>query len=252
MSDFREDGGQATDRGQAAGYPPKIRRALRGGPHTGTFMRYRSRPHAAAEAPAEVPAPDGTLAEWHEMTPGQQVTAWAQLRAWVTWLTDRYELTVEDRLPRCWAGHPGLVEELWALRAWRLEIYGGQPSAGQAARYWHAELERVLHAATTRYASGCRAGHRSAAVLVANDKELQQRWAQAYFLAGIPPADVAAGRARKTDGWVSPAEMAVAFDVGDATPLPGRRDYMTYRGAWWAPASAGWIQMPGMAATSAG
>jgi hypothetical protein len=53
-------------------------------------------------------------------------------RALAEW--HRYELGTEDRLPRCWPRHPGLVEELWALRAWRLEVYsGGQPS-GQAAR----------------------------------------------------------------------------------------------------------------------
>ena len=92
--------------------------------------------------------------------PGEETATWAELRAWVTWLYDRYELSVEDRLPRCWARHPGLVEELYALKAWRQEIYsGGQPS-GQAARYWHAELRQVLHAAATQYALGCRTGHR--------------------------------------------------------------------------------------------
>jgi hypothetical protein len=88
------------------------------------------------------------LAEWHDMTPGQQQVAWAELRAWVAWLYDRYELGTEDRLPRCWPRHPGLVEELWALRAWRLEVYsGGQPS-GQAARYWHTELRQPLSRCT--------------------------------------------------------------------------------------------------------
>ena len=54
------------------------------------------------------------LAEWHEMTPGQVAAEWAGLLAWVAWLRGRYELTVEERLPRCWALHPGLIEELSA------------------------------------------------------------------------------------------------------------------------------------------
>jgi hypothetical protein len=71
------------------------------------------------------------------MTPGQQQAAWAELRAWVAWLYDRYELGTEDRVPGCRARHPDLVEELWALRAWRLEVYSGVQPFGRAARYWH-------------------------------------------------------------------------------------------------------------------
>ena len=120
------------------------------------------------------------------MSPGERHVAWSQLRTWVTWLHDRYELGVEDRLPRCWPQHPGLVEELWALKAWREEIYeAGQPS-GQAARYWHTELRQVIQAATTVYAAGCRTGHRGARTSAADDARLQQRWATASPLAGIP------------------------------------------------------------------
>lgn len=194
--------------------------------------------------PKPEPAP-GALVEWHDMTPGEQVTAWAQLRAWVTWLIDVYELTVEERMPRCWAKHPGLVEELWALRAWRLEIYSGtQPAAGQAARYWHAELERVLHAAQTRYAAGCRAGHRGPTGLVAVDNGLQQTWSEGNLVAGVPPVDIAAGRAKRAGNWISPEEMAAAIDNGDAGQVEGLRDYIQYRGTWWVPGGGGWIGVP--------
>jgi hypothetical protein len=228
-------------------YSPRVRRALRGPEQAPSCIpRRRHAPAATGTAPAgepQGPAPEGTLSEWHNMTPGQQMAEWSQLRAWVTWLIDRYELVIEDRLPACWAQHPGLVEELRALRAWRTEIYdGSQPQAGQAARYWHAELERVLHAAATRYAAGCRAGHRGAPHLISADDGLQRRWAQANMLAGIPPADIAAGRALRDGGLASPAEIAAAFDVGDATPLAGLRDYVSYGGACWRPAASGWIQ----------
>jgi hypothetical protein len=179
------------------------------------------------------------------MTPGQQVTAWADLRAWVAWLTDRYELTVEDRLPSCWAHHPGLVEELQALRTWRREIYGsGLRPAGQAARYWHAELERVVHAATSRYAAGCRAGHRGATRPVAEDTTLREAWAAASPVAGVPDADLDAATARALGGWTPAEEMAAAIDVGEAAMLPGPSDRVLCRGTWWLPASGGWYQDP--------
>jgi hypothetical protein len=182
------------------------------------------------------------------MSPGEQMAAWAQLRAFVTWLIDRYELTVEERMPRCWAMHPGLVEELWALRAWRMEIYGGMtPSAGQAARYWHAELDRVVHVATSRYAAGCRAGHRGAPGLVSVDNGVQEQWAAANVLAGIPPVDTAAGRAERCGSLISPEEMAAAFNAGAADPVPGLRDCIRYGDMTCVPASTGWIQVPPVA-----
>jgi hypothetical protein len=179
------------------------------------------------------------------MTPGEEAAAWAELRAWVAWLHDRYELSVEDRLPRCWAQHPGLVEELYALKAWREEIYGsGQPS-GQAARYWHSELRQVLHAASTMYALGCRTGHRGPARQAAADQDLLAGWAAADPLAGVPGIDIAAGHARRAGDLATTATVAAALDSGDALPLPGSGDGLRWAGAWWAPACAGWVQVPG-------
>lgn len=247
------NGAQATDRRRVIRHSPRVTRNLRRGPKTAPMFRMPAERAdgvdgvAAAAPPPGGPAvrEPGTLAEWHDMTPGEQLAAWAALRAWVTWLCDRYELTAEDRLPACWARHPGLVEELWALRAWRTEIYSGtQPAAGQAARYWHAELERVLHAAATRYAAGCRAGHRGAPHLVAGDQPLQGTWACSNHLAGTPAVDIAAGRAQRTGGWTSPESMADAFDRGEAATVPGLRDHIYRDGAWWVPASGGWVQIP--------
>jgi hypothetical protein len=179
------------------------------------------------------------------MTPGEQHAAWARLRAWVAWLYDRYELSVEDRLPRCWASHPGLVEELYALMCWREEIYGGEQPSGQAARYWHAELRQVLHAAATMYAAGCRTGHRGATNLAASDPALRRQWADACPLEGISGIDLAAGRSRQTGGWASAETMAQALDVGEAAPAPGAGECVCWDGTWWAPAVSGWIQVPG-------
>ena len=227
--------------GEPAPPSPQARRALRRGPRTG-----RIGAAAAQSGPTDVPASPAArpLAEWHDMTPGERVVAWAALRAWVTWLNDRYELSSEERLPRCWPQHPGLVEELYALKAWREDIYTtGQPS-GQAARYWHSELRQVLHAAATMYAGGCRAGHRSAPSLAADDPSLRKTWAAADPLARVPGTELEAGlRAQAGDGqWVSHAAMATAIDSGYAIqPGLGIPDAIMCSGRWGAPASAGWL-----------
>lgn len=227
--------------GETAEPSPRIRRALRRGPRPGNRRPPHTRPADQAQQPAARP-----LSEWHAMTPGGLVVAWAGLRAWVTWLHDRYELSADDRLPRCWAEHPALVEELYALKAWREEIYSGPQPSGQAARYWHSELRQVIHAATTVYAAGCRTGHRTAPASAVADHMLQQRWAAASPLAGIPPAEqTAAPRSRRQDsGWADHAAMAASIDAGQARePSPGLPGVLFCAGGWWAPVSAGWIRV---------
>jgi hypothetical protein len=188
------------------------------------------------------------LPEWHTMTAAEQQVTWAELVAWVIWLHDRYELSIEEKLPVCWAQHPGLIEELRALKAWRQEIYvltrtdAGQPPAGtavgQAARYWHGELRQVLHAATTQYAAGCRAAHRSAASLADSDPDLHAQWLKADPAAGIPatlpafasPSDAGAGTT------IGGRLLREALHRGDAQPLGDTvADYIHYDGTWWTP-----------------
>jgi hypothetical protein len=219
-----------------------MRRLIRRGPRIQPTRDHTPRAAAGGAAQAEASG-SRSLAEWHDLTPGEQTATWASLRAWVTWLYDRYELAVEDRLPRCWASHPGLVEELAALKAWREEIYSsGQPS-GQAARYWHSELRQVLHAAATQYALGCRTGHRGAATLAAADTELLDAWAAADPLAGIPGTDLTGGLARRAGRLVTPATIGAALDRGEAINLPGNRDTVLYQGAWWTPVPLGWTEV---------
>jgi hypothetical protein len=234
---------------------PRVRRALRHGPRAGVRTRPAGHPaDEAAEPGARYDGPGArALVEWHEMTPGELITEWAGLRAWVAWLHGRYELSVEERLPPCWTLHPGLVEELHALRAWREEIYGtGQAGMGQAARYWHAELRATIQAATTMWAAGCRTGHRGAPELARIPAEFIQRWGGGYPLAGVPEIDIAAGQARGTDGWASADAVAAALDDGAAVPIPGS-GLLLMDGATWAPAAGGWVRVPaiGSATTAA-
>jgi hypothetical protein len=230
-----------------------VRRRLRLGPKPRSVIRRPLRSHVRSgmadmnivEKDVDKAVDKGrALTEWHDMTPGQQQAAWAELRAWVTWLHYRYELGTEERLPRCWARHPGLVEELRALRAWRLEVYSGGQPTGQAARYWHAELRQLVQAAVPMYAAGCRTGHRGASTLAADDPELAEEWAHADPLAGTPGIDIAAGRARLAGECLTTATVAAALDSGDASAAPLLRDYVFYAGAWWVPASSGWVKVP--------
>ena len=140
----------------------------------------------------------------------------------------------------------GLIEELSALRAWRAETWSsGQAGTGQAALYWHSELRRVIQAATTVYAAGCRTGHRGAPGLARMHGEVLDERGGAYALAGIPEVDIMAGQARGTGDWAAGDEIAVALDLGDAEPVPGS-ELVRRAGAYWAAAAGGWVQVPGL------
>ena len=167
---------------------PSSGRRVRGRPqHTASRLTRRPRvaPETAASDQAEPAAADASpsLSEWHAMTEPEYVLAWEELRDWTTWLISRYRLMLEDRIPPCWPQHPELIEELWALRAWRAEAYGPEGS-GQSAVYWHQALITFLGHVSAWWAGGCRAGHTE------TDTEIfpfqTDLWASADPLAGVP------------------------------------------------------------------
>lgn len=185
------------------------------------------------------------LVEWHTLTPEERSEAWHGLLSWVTWLHDRYELSIESRLPRCWAQHPGLIEELWALKVWREEIYSAKESSGQAARYWHAELRQTVHAAATFYAAGCRSGHKATAVMADANPELVDRWASGDPLGGVPAGRLLASQIAA--GWSSGGTaQLLKDDVMREHVQAGRaryisktmRDAIHLDGSWWYPEPA--------------
>lgn len=102
----------------------------------------------------------------------------------------------------------------------------------------------MIHAATSRYATGCRAGHRGATTCVAGDKELREAWAEASPVVGVPDADIDAAAAKSLGGWMSAKEMADVIDSGEAAVLPGPRDYVLYQDGWWQPVCGGWFRDP--------
>jgi hypothetical protein len=80
-----------------------------------------------------------------------------ELRDWVEWLIERYELH-DDRhaIEPCWTEHPVAVEELTALMvAWKAEFGPGQHRVSAGPIAWHANwlwptLERVNETCGTR------------------------------------------------------------------------------------------------------
>lgn len=205
------------------------------------------------------------LVEWHSMAPAERRDAWRGLVDWVAWLHDRYELSKETRLPECWPQHPGIIEELWALKAWRGTIYTTQtgdrsgdtgPGQGveQAARYWHNELRQVLTAVSQVYAPRCLSGHKPAALLSAVNPDLLAQWRAADPLAGVDPALIRLHRTVSDAAGVAVVSEAVMTDAlmrGTAAALGETvTDYIHYRGAWWTHTDDGWLQVtePGFAA----
>lgn len=223
-------------------------RRIRGRPRitTSSLTRRRRDSTEAAMPEQDKPASAGTrapLAEWHAMSEPEYVLAWEQLRDWATWLVNRYRLTLEDRLPGCWAQHPELIEELWALRAWRNEAYGGDGS-GQSAVYWHQALVTFLGHVSGWWAGGCRAGHTS------SDTDLRpeqiRAWAESDPLGGIahplrPIASVASEAGADGVGTLSDinvltaAQMLALTNAGLAHPHHDTVAAFTfYDGSWWA------------------
>lgn len=228
----------------ATNRPKPFMRDATPAPHPGVLR------HGTRRPPRRKPATVRRLTEWHAMTAAERDAAWNQLLAWVTWLHDRYELGIEERLPRCWAEHPGMIEELWALKAWREEIYQADQPSGQAARYWHAELRQTVHAANTFYAAGCRAGHRGADGLAAEDEQLQQRWASADPAAGIPADMLVADEdgASRTDShlFLTSATMDARRAGGVAESLSRTvTDVVKHDGSWWRRSAEGdgWLRV---------
>lgn len=226
--------------------PPSVApgsgRRIRGRPRQ-TASRLTRRPRVAPEAMAggEGQSAGGgghtRLLEWHAMTEPEYTLAWEQLRDWTGWLVGRYRLVLEDRLPGCWPQHPELIEELWALRAWRAEAYGPE-GTGQSAVYWHQALVAFLGHVSTWWAGGCRAGHTNpnSELSVARTRE----WADADPLVGVPQF------LRPTSSEpevitmpevhiITAAQMRALTNAGLAHPQHDTIVAFTYYdGSWWA------------------
>ncbi len=109
---------------------------------------------ALAERVGQAEAAAGQLAAWAETATPQQ---WQELTGWVDWLVTTYELVGDRRVAPCWPSHPGVVEELAALRGAWIVVTAKQPP-GDAMVQWHESLHRLLPRVTT-VLRGCKDTH---------------------------------------------------------------------------------------------
>jgi hypothetical protein len=191
---------------------------------------------------AGVLAIKGRLVEWHAMTDEQRGAAWTGLVEWVAWLHDRYELSIQSRLPECWPQHPGIIEELWALKMWREALYTTDTESGvltgheagglaQHARYWHTDL-RNLFTQITFYAERCAAEHGGGRRLADRSKtDLKAGWLATDPTGGIPAPAAGAEAAPTRAPRLAAADMHRRLELGSARSLD--RDHAYSLGDWW-------------------
>jgi hypothetical protein len=206
--------------------------------------------HTGPSAPAAV-APEGEplIREWHTMTGDEQAETWTQLVAWVVWLHDLYELSREERLPLCWPQHPGLVEELRSLKAWRDLIYDTPEaaSAPHTARSWHGELRQTVVAAISFWAPGCRTGHKDADLLADTQPQLTDTWHTSGppLMASAPARRAAPGTNGARVDVISKEAMFDALAAGTAVRhSKGVPHFIRHQDTWWTRSADGtdWLR----------
>jgi hypothetical protein len=162
------------------------------------------------------------------MTPIEQRMEWAALVNWVIWLHDQFELSREERLPLCWTRHPGLVEELRSLKAWRETIYDTPEAIGapHTIRSWHGELRQTITAAMTFWAKGCRAGHRGGEPLSTAYPDLANQWRE------TPPPVAPTGMPLRQS--IDHPDLTALVQAGAAhRPDPVFGTAVSFAGTWW-------------------
>lgn len=189
-------------------------------------------PATAPQEDVEAAEARPLIREWHTMTAGERAAEWQALVGWVVWIHDLYELSRTERLPRCWPQHPGLVEELRSLKAWREHIYDtpGTAATPHTARSWHGELRQSIAAATGFWAPGCRVGHQGTDLLATTQPLLPAQWAKH----GPPVMDSAPQPEQHTNATMTAEAMHTALTDGTARRhSPGLPTAAHYDNAWW-------------------
>jgi len=118
---------------------------------------------------------DGGAVNWRELEDSDAPETWAELRDWVQWLTNRYELGART-IPDCWYRHGGVVEELSALHtAWKASFSSADSGYGPIG--WHERLFVCEQRLTKRYEGICGSGHQDPyGRRAAEDDEFWAKW----------------------------------------------------------------------------
>ena len=118
--------------------------------------------------------------------------------------------------PPCWRQHPGLVEDLVALKAWHdaLLLAAGNESAAKSWMEWTSTVQHLLVPRVQRLARYCQNGHREPA-----------RASESRLTDG---GDVPEGRAQRVrapgfDSSFATAFVTVGTSSGHAQTSPPRR-----------------------------
>jgi hypothetical protein len=118
------------------------------------------------------------ITRWRDMPEGDAPAAWDQLRDFVDWVAERYDLS-STLVPACWYRHSVVVEELSALRAAWDASFVVETDGGLGPIGWHERF--ALARARLReygYSGECeRAGHIETPVrVVAVDEHDWNTW----------------------------------------------------------------------------
>ncbi|HEY8588165.1 MAG TPA: hypothetical protein VIL55_01305 [Naasia sp.] len=95
---------------------------------------------------------------WRDLPAERAAEEWDALRAWVEWVTARFDVPL-TLIPTCWWKHPALVEELTALHtAWRAAYADTDTGFGPLMwlERWHTAKARMREA----YPASCGNGHK--------------------------------------------------------------------------------------------
>jgi hypothetical protein len=94
-----------------------------------------------ADGPPDLDEIDGPTF-WPDLAPDEAGPEWADLRAWVEALIERFPHLDHHVIPRCWFRHPGHVEALAALRDAERVNYA-ETAPGTAAVDWHRAFQLI-------------------------------------------------------------------------------------------------------------
>lgn len=100
----------------------------------------------------------GLVTNWQALSDAEAKGRWQALRAWVEWLTVRYNIAVSV-VPDCWWRHGPLVEELSALHTAHLAAFDPSDS-GFGPIGWHERLAIAVPRLNRSYGGGCNNGHK--------------------------------------------------------------------------------------------
>jgi len=116
----------------------------------------------------------GVVVNWRTLAEEDEAEVWAKLRAFVEWLSVRYDIP-HSIIPNCWYQHPALVEELSALHTAHTASFDIS-DAGLGPISWHERFAAALPRISKAYGGGCSRGHDGLQPRAFDDPIEHDRW----------------------------------------------------------------------------